>query len=180
MLAMRPGTDEYAPFYAGYIARVPDGAWLTRLEAQPGEYRSALAAIDEGRAALPTAAGKWTFLDVLGHVSDTERVFMFRLLWFARGESSELPGFDQDAWVRDTTTTPRTLSSALDEFAAVRAASLALLRTLPDAVADRKGLANGNPMTVRALGWMVAGHAQHHLDALREHHAVSGLESQDS
>lgn len=180
MLAMRPGTDEYATFYAGYIARVPDGAWLARLEAQPSEYRAALASVDEGRAALPTAAGKWSFVDVMSHVSDTERVFMFRLLWFARGETSELPGFDQDAWVRDLTRTPRTLSGVLDEFTAVRAASLALLRTLPDEVADCRGLANGNPMTVRALAWMVAGHAQHHLDALSGHFAGSGLKAQGS
>lgn len=175
MLAMRPGTDEYGTFYTGYIARVPDGGWLSRLEAQPSEFRAALAAVDEGRAALPVAAGKWSLVDVLSHVSDTERVLMFRLLWFARGEASELPGFDQDTWVCEVTRTPRTLNGTLDEFTAVRAATLALLRTVPDDVADRRGRANGNPMTVRALAWIVAGHAQHHLDALPRTGTGTGL-----
>jgi hypothetical protein len=170
MLAMRPGADEYGAYYAGYIGRVPDGALLARLQAQPSEYRAALAAMDNGAAALPMAAGKWSVVEMLAHVVDTERVFAFRLLWFARGESSPLPGFDQDAWVRDASRTPPTLSAVLDELAAVRAASLALVTSLPDDVADRSGVANGQRMTVRALAWMVAGHAQHHLDALRAIH----------
>ena len=167
MLGRRPATDEYSAFHAGYIARVRDGEWLTRLEAQPGELRNTLAGVDPQRAAAPTAPGKWSRIDVLRHVSDTERVFAFRLLWFARGDASPLPGFDQDAWADAASDDRRTLAEALDEFTAVRQATVALLRTLPDDVADRRGVANGNPMTVRALAWMIAGHAQHHLDALR-------------
>lgn len=167
MLAMRPEPDEYAPFYASYIGRVPDGAWRARLQAQPSEYRALLATRDPDAAAVPQAAGKWSVVDVLSHVSDTERVFGFRLLWFARGEVSELPGFDQDAWAREVKHEPRTLAAVLDEFEAVRHATSCLIATLPDAVADRRGLANGHATTVRALAWMIAGHAQHHLDALR-------------
>lgn len=169
MLAMRPGSDEYGAFYAGYIARVPDGEWLARLEAQPAEYRALLAGVEDDRAALPLAPGKWSLLDVLHHVSDTERVFAFRLLWFARAESSELPGFDQDAWARQVSRQPRTVAALLEELAAVRQATLALVRSLPGEVAVRRGVANGHPITVRALAWMIAGHAQHHLDGLREH-----------
>lgn len=166
MLAMRPGPDEYAPFYARYIGRVPDGAWRARLEAQPSEYRAVLATLDPDAATVPQAAGKWSVVDVLSHVSDTERVFGFRLLWFARGEVSELPGFDQDVWAREVMHEPRTLAAVLDQFEAVRHATLSLIATLPDAVADRRGLANGHAMTVRALAWMIPGHAQHHLEAL--------------
>jgi hypothetical protein len=168
MLAMRPQSSEYGAFYAGYIARVPDGGWLERLEAQPSELRELLATYDDDRAALPMAPGKWSLLDLLTHLCDTERVFAFRLLWFARGDASELPGFDQDAWARDAGATRRPLAEALDDVAAVRQASLALLRSLPDEVADRRGVANGNPISVRALAWMIPGHMQHHLDALRE------------
>ena len=168
MLAIRPGTDEYGAFYAGYIARIADGQWLTRLEAQPSEYREVLSGLYAQRAAAPMAPGKWSLLQALSHVSDTERVFGFRMLWFARGEASGLPGFDQDAWVAAVSPQPRTLEALLDEFASVRAATLALLPTIPDGVADRRGTANGNPMTVRACAWMIAGHAQHHLDGLRE------------
>ena len=166
MLAIRPGTDEYGSFYAGYIARVPDGEWLARLAQQPGEYRVLLGSVDEARAAAPSAPGKWSVVDILGHVCDTERVFGFRLLWFARGAPSELPGFDQDAWVEAMRRQPRTLASVLDEFATTREATLAMLRTVADEDAGRRGVANGHPMTVRACGWMIAGHAQHHLDGL--------------
>ncbi len=167
MLARRPETDEYGPFYAAYVARIPDGAWRARLEGQPSEYRELLGGMDDATAAQPLAAGKWSLLDVLGHVTDTERVFAFRLLWFARAESSGLPGFDQDAWVRAASGQRPTVSGLLDEFEAVRRATLLLVAALPDAVADRRGVANGVAMTVRALAWVIPGHAQHHLDSLR-------------
>lgn len=168
MLSRRPATDEYGSFCAGYIARVLDGQWMARLEAQPGEFRTALAGVAAPRAAMPTTPGKWSLLDMLSHLSDTERVLSFRLMWFARGDASALPGFDQDAWVAALQGQPRTLDQLLDEFATVRAGTLALLRTVPQAAADRRGLANGSPITVRALAWVIAGHAQHHLDALRD------------
>ena len=168
MLTRRPGTDEYGTFYAGYIARVRDGEWRARLEQQPVEYRALLGDLDEARAAAPTAPGKWSAVDIVGHVCDTERVFAFRLLWFARGAPSELPGFDQDAWVEAMRRQPRTLASVLDELASTRQATLAMLRTVADEDADRRGVANGHPLTVRACGWMIAGHAQHHLDGLRK------------
>lgn len=167
MLAIRPGSDEYGSFYAGYIARVRDGEWLARLQQQPDEFRALLAGLDEARAAAPSAPGKWSIAEILGHVCDTERVFAFRLLWFARGAPTELPGFDQDPWVEARRRQPPTLTSALDEFATTRAATQSLLATLADEDADRRGVANGNPMTVRACAWMIAGHAQHHLDGLR-------------
>ena len=165
---MRPRPDEYGSFYAGYIARIPDGALRARLEAQPDDYRAALAGLDDDRAALPVAPGKWSLLDVLTHVCDTERVFAFRLLWFARAEAAELPGFDQDAWVAQIARVPRTVAGELDAVAATRASTLAVLRTIDDEVADRRGTANGASMTVRALAWMIAGHAEHHLAALRD------------
>lgn len=168
MLTMRPGSEEYGAFYAGYVGRVPDGALRARLEAQPAEYRDVLAGIDDDRAALPTAPGKWSLLDIVGHVADAERVFAFRLLWFARTAGTELPGFDQDAWVAQLSTQPRRLADLLADFEAVRHSTLTLLQTVPDEVAQRRGIANGTTLSVRALAWIIAGHAQHHLELLRE------------
>ncbi len=168
MLTMRPLPDEFGAFYAGYLARVPDGALMARLEAQPTELRTLLAAYGDDRAALPLAPGKWSVLDLVSHLADTERVFAFRLLWFARGDASELPGFDQDAWAKASNASRRSLADVLDEFAAVRQATLALIRSLPDEAAELRGVANGTSVSVRALAWMIAGHVQHHLDALRE------------
>ncbi|BCS32887.1 DNA damage-inducible protein DinB [Luteitalea sp. TBR-22] len=166
MLAMRPQADEYGAFYAGYVARVPDGAWLERLYRQPGELEARLAGVADEQAALPLAPGKWSLLDMITHLSDTERVFAFRLLWFARGDAAELPGFDQDAWARESGASRRTVAQALDEFAAVRRATIALVEGLPEQAASRRGIANGHPISVRALAWIIAGHVQHHLEHL--------------
>jgi len=167
MLSLRPRASEFAPFYAGYVALVPDAGWLERLHGQPDQFRALLSGYDPDRAMLPTAPGKWSLLEILAHIADTERVFAFRLLWFARGDASELPGFDQDAWVASSHANRRTIEQALDDLAAVRDATLTLLETIADDLAERTGVANGQPVTVRALAWIIAGHTQHHLDGLR-------------
>ncbi|WP_396623841.1 DinB family protein [Luteitalea sp.] len=166
MLALRPEADEYGAFYATYVAKVPDGAWLERLYAQPGELAARLDSVAEERAALPLAPGKWSLLDLLTHLSDTERVFSYRLLSFARGDTAALPGFEQDVWAREAASSRRTLAQALDEFAAVRRATLALVESLPEEAASRRGVASGHPITVRALAWIIAGHVEHHLQTL--------------
>ena len=166
MLTMRPQSSEFGEFYAGYVGRVPDGRWLERLQAQPADLRALVGGVDDDRAALPMAAGKWSLLDVLTHVTDAERVFAFRLLWIARGDTAELPGFDQDAWARIATTLRRTVAQSLDEFAALRQSTLALLDSLPDEAADRRAVVNGHEITVRALAWIIPGHVQHHLELL--------------
>ena len=168
MLAIRPGTDEYGAFYAGYIARIADGQWLTRLEAQPSEYREVLSGVDAPRAAAPMAPGKWSLLQgsATCPIPSASSAFACCGSRAAKRRGSRVsirtPGSPRSA------PQPRTLEALLDEFASVRAATLALLPSIPDAVADRRGTANGNPMTVRACAWMIAGHAQHHLDGLRE------------
>ena len=168
MLTMRPQASEYADYYARYIGRVPDGQWRARLEAQADEYRALVAGLDEDTAGLPTAPGKWSVTQTLMHVADAERVFAFRLLWFARADGAALPGFDQDKWMASLTGVPLTLAGALEDVAMTRQATLSLLKSVPDEFADRKGVASDNPITVRALAWIIVGHAQHHLDLLRD------------
>lgn len=167
MLAMRPTDAEYAPFYAGYVGKVADGRLMETLRGQPDALRALVDGVDDDRAALPGAPGKWSLKETLNHVNDAERVFALRLLWFARAPGSELPAFDQDAWTPLSDAQRRTVQDLVDEFAAIRASTLALVQSLPDDAAARQGVASGHPTTVRALAWVIAGHVQHHLDKLR-------------
>ena len=166
MLSMRPQPGEYAEYHAGYVGQVPDGRWLERLERQPAELRARVGGLDDDAAALPQAPGKWSMLDLLTHINDTERVFAFRLLWVSRGDPGELPGFEQDVWVANVGGLRRSVASLLDEFDAVRRSSLALVTALPDEYADRRGQINGRSISVRTLAWLIPGHVQHHLERL--------------
>lgn len=163
----RPERTEYAEFYRSYIVKVPDGPLLEFLAQQPEQYGKLLGGIAEADAAAPTAPGKWSIKQVLGHVCDTERVISYRALRFARGDGKELPGFEQDDYVREAASNARSLQALLDELAAVRKSTLALFGSLPQGTEMRRGVANGNPVTVRALAYIAAGHCQHHYDLLQ-------------
>ena len=168
----RPDASEYAPFYAGYVAKVPDGDLLTTLEAQVGEVFQVLNPITEAKGGFAYGDGKWTVKEVLGHVVDAERVFSYRVMRIARGDQTPLPGFDEKAWVPRSGANDRTVADLLGEFRAVRAATLALLRHLPAESTTRKGVASEREVSVRALAWIIAGHANHHLGILRERYLV--------
>jgi len=163
----RPEPSEYAEFYRNYIARIPDGPLLDFLAKQPGKYRQILTGVSDADAAAPPAPGKWSVKQVLGHLCDTERVISYRALRFARGDEKELQGFEQDDYVREAGSNARKLEELLAELDAVRKSTLALLSSLPDGVEMRRGVANGNPVTVRALAYIIAGHAQHHYELLK-------------
>ncbi len=168
----RPDPTEYAPWYAGYVAKVPDGELLSTLEAQGGEYVQTLTVIPEARGSFAYAPGKWTVKELLGHVVDAERVFSYRAMRIARGDQTPLPGFDEKAWVPLSGANDRTVADLLGEFRAVRAATLALLRHLPPEAVSRRGVASDKEISVRALAWIIAGHASHHLGILRERYLV--------
>ena len=159
----RPAPDAYAPFYAGYVAAVPDGDLLGTLASQPDAWAALLDGADADHA---YAEGKWTVRELTQHVVDTERVFAFRALWWARGDGSPLPGFEQDVWVRHDPGQP--LASLVDELRAVRASTLAFARALPPEALDCAGVASGATMSVRAALWIIAGHTAHHERILRE------------
>ena len=165
----RPNNTEYADFYKPYIARVPDTPLLDLLAKQPGDYRQLLVGLSDDDAAAPTAPGKWSAKQILGHLCDTERVHSYRVLCFARGDSQELPGFEQDDYVREANSNSRPLKDLLNEFESVRRSTIALLSSLPPGAAERAGVANGNRVTVRALAYISAGHAQHHYEGLKSH-----------
>jgi len=163
----RPDNTEYAEYYKNYIARVPEGNVLDFLATQPGSYRQLLAGVSEADAEAAPAPGKWSVKQVLGHVSDCERVMSYRALRFSRGDAQELPGFEQDDYVREANSNGRSLGDLLNEFESVRKATLALFGSLPAGAEMRRGVANGNPASVRALVYISAGHAQHHYELLK-------------
>jgi hypothetical protein len=167
----RPAADEFAPYYASYIALVPEGDLLATLRAQADTYRALFADVPDERRSLRYAPGKWSLAESLLHVTDTERVFAYRALRIARGDATTpLPGFDQDAWVPASMADARSLADLVDEFVAVRQATLALLTGLPDAAWDRRGIASNATVSVRALAFMIAGHAAHHAQLFRDHY----------
>ncbi|RZK26331.1 MAG: DinB family protein [Hymenobacter sp.] len=148
---------------------IPEGADpLALLRQQPAELHRDLARLTEAQALMRYAPGKWTPKEMLLHIIDTERIFTYRALRFARGDAQSLPGFDENDFAANCEANDRPLSSLLTEYHAVRAATLALFGSLNAAQLDRAGLANGAPTSVRALVFITAGHERHHLAILRE------------
>ncbi len=163
-----PELDESAPYYRRYIERVPDGDVVGVLAAQRDETLSMLRGISEERSLHRYAPEKWSIRQVLGHVNDTERVFLFRALWFARGFSEPLPSFDQNDCAGAARADEVSWAGHVEEFRAIREASLAFFRNLPGDGWTRRGVASGNPFSVRALAYIVAGHLAHHVAVLQE------------
>lgn len=163
----RPQRGEIADYYFSMIDQAPDGDLLENLTAQIVTYREALTRLtpDEGR--LRYADGKWSVNEVIGHVIDTEVIMSARALAFARGESQPLTGFDQDEYVAPAHFDERTTMSLVETLAAVRHGTVALFSTYPDEAHVRQGHADGKTLSVRGIGWLLLGHAEHHLKVVR-------------
>jgi hypothetical protein len=164
----RPAHDECSPYYSTYIQRVPDGDIVRTLQTQHAEIHDLLQDTAEAQAAASPEEGAWSAKQVLQHLIDTERLFCFRALWFARGEQTALPGMEPDPWVAITDANARDLNDLLAEFAHVHAASVCLFANLDNAAWMRSGSASGSRVSVRALAWIIAGHTLHHNVSLRE------------
>jgi hypothetical protein len=169
----RPDPTEYAPYFERYVHLVTEEEAIGELLArQLDETLAVYRTVTEERAGWRYAPGKWTIKEVLGHVADTERVFQYRAFAIARGEQQSLPGFDQDPYVVAANFTARSWTSLIEELKAVRGSSVVLFRHLDETAIDRLGVANDTPVTVRALGYMIAGHERHHLAQLKERYGV--------
>ncbi|MGC1371820.1 MAG: DinB family protein [Candidatus Sulfotelmatobacter sp.] len=164
----RPELPEYAPHYERYIALVDGENILSVLEQQRRQTMLLLSGRNEDDGNIRYAPDKWSAKEVLGHVCDTERIFAYRTLRIARGDSTPLPGFEQDDYVRSGPFANCTLSSLVEEFIAVRRATLSLLRNLDEAAWMRRGVASNSQVTVRALAYMIAGHELYHRRILEE------------
>ena len=163
----RPDRTEASAYYFKYIDQVGEGDICRILEAQLAEALTFLRGIPDARSGHRYATDKWTIREVVGHMNDTERLFVFRAFWFARGFADPLPSFDQQAAAAASGADARSWASHVEEFGAVRAATLAFFQNLPGEAWTRRGIASDNPFTVRALAYLTAGHATHHMDILR-------------
>ncbi len=164
----RPEPGEYAAHYEKYIALVPGNDVLGALEAQRLQMIQLFAARSERDGNFRYGPDKWTVKEVLGHVSDTERIFAYRAMRIARADKTPIEGFEQDDYVRNGSFNERRLADLAEEFAHVRGASVALLSGLAGDAWLRRGVANKNEVTVRALAFVIAGHELHHRRILEE------------
>jgi hypothetical protein len=162
-----PEQTEYMPYYERYVALVPAGDILATLAGQLASTQSLLRGINEDRAGHRYAPDKWSIKELVGHISDTERIFAYRALRFARNDRTELPGFEQDGYIQHAGFDARSLESIVKEFEFVRRANLLMLSHLDDAAWHRRGLASGGEVSVRALAYIMAGHERHHMEILR-------------
>ncbi|HEY4776868.1 MAG TPA: DinB family protein [Candidatus Acidoferrales bacterium] len=163
-----PQRTEAAPYYFTYIDLISGDDILQTLEAQLADTSRFLSGISEEKSVYRYAPDKWSIRQVIGHVNDTERVFAFRAMWFARGLSEPLPSFDQNIASNADGADDRSLASHIQEFRKIREATIALFRNLPAEAWVRSGVASGNSVTVNALAYMIAGHVAHHAAILRE------------
>jgi uncharacterized damage-inducible protein DinB len=173
MMISRPYPEEYAPFYAGYIQRVPEGDDLfTLLASQPDELRQLLSQISDSDASTRPAPSEWSIKEVIGHICDTERIFAYRALRIGRGDVSPLHGFDQNNYVETGNFNRRSLSDLMEEFSLQRRANILCFQPFTEVEIARRGTASGSPVTVRALLYMMAGHVMHHLESLKTDYQV--------
>ena len=168
----RPSEAEFAPFYARYVALVPEADILAVLEQQVAEIRRLAASVPPERETFRYAEGKWSIREVLGHLVDGERVFGYRAFCFSRGDPAALPSFDENQYVAAARSDATPLPELADELALVRRSNLVVLRRLEPAEWARVGTASGKPVSVRALAWVMAGHPRHHLQVLRERYGL--------
>lgn len=172
----KPDKTEYLPYYSKYVALVPEGDILTVLRKQMEETADLLNSIPESRADFRYAPDKWSIKELVGHLIDSERIFAYRALRFARNDKTPLPGYEQDDYVSNASFGSCTLADLASEFESVRRSNLFLFRHLDGKAWMRKGLANDSEASVRALAHIIAGHELHHREILRNRYlsAIAG------
>ncbi len=165
---LRPHASEYSPAFETYICRVPDGDVVALLDKQIDETLALLRPLSEREAGSRRQPTEWNVKEVIGHLCDAERLMSCRALRFARGDAEPIPGWEQDDYVREANSSQRTLDDLAQEFEHLRRANVALFRTFTAEAFARRGVANGNEVSVRALLYIIAGHERHHLEQLRQ------------
>jgi len=175
VLITRPEPNEAISYYHRYIDKVSDEDLGDQLIRQLREVEQLFENVTDHDALARYAEGKWSIKEVLGHLGDSERIFSYRLLRIARGDTTPLPGFDQNPYVPAGRFDDRPLPMLLGELRAVRLSTAALLEGLPEEAWTRWGVMDGNPVTTRALAYIIVGHMWHHIGVLRERYGLSAL-----
>ena len=166
--AIKPRISEYGAYFGRYITLVAGADIVAVLEDQLQATRTLLDSISEEKANHRYEAGKWSIKELVGHIADTERVFAYRALRFARNDKTELPGFDQDTFTANANFANLSLGAIIEEYEAVRRASILLFKNLDGGAWSRRGTANNYELTVRAIAFTIAGHELHHMDSLKK------------
>jgi len=159
---------EFNPHYKQYIDKVGDVDLLQLLEKQLSNFPNFMASIPEEKFQFAYGPGKWTILESLQHIIDTERIFQYRALRFSRNDKTPLQGFEQDDFVPESMANSKTMEQLIQEYRSVRASTLSLFASYNDEILKRIGTASNSPMSVRAIGFMICGHQRHHRDIIRE------------
>lgn len=165
---MRPEPDEYGAFYQDYIEQVGPGNIIDILKDQMHETYTLINSLTAKQAGYRYADGKWTVKEVIGHLIDSERIFAYRGLCFARNETKALPGYDQDEYVEEGNFKDRSTQSLGDEYFSLRNATIVLFASFSENTLSKKGTANNATFSVRSLAYIIAGHERHHLNVLRD------------
>ncbi len=172
MTIARPAATEFDPFYKGYVGQITEAGPLALLKDQVATFEQ-LRGLGETVGDYRYAEGKWSVKELIGHMTDAERVFSYRLLRIARADKMPLAGFDENAWAEVAPHGKRRLVDVVDELIAVRKATILLVESLDDTALTNAGVANNCPVTGRAICWIIPGHAQHHLGILRDRYSVA-------
>lgn len=170
----RPTETEYAPSYQTYVSHATEEEILPAMRSQIDALDVLLDRVPPERETFAYAEGKWTIRQIIGHLIDGERVFGYRALCIARGETQDLPGFDENEYMPNAPYEHVELEDLLSEFRLVRLSNVAMFRTLDETAWTRVGMANGTPVTVRALAYVMVGHVRHHMGVLRERYQIGG------
>jgi uncharacterized damage-inducible protein DinB len=168
----KPVEGEYAPYAITYIDLVPqDGLVIKLLQDKLKSTPEFIRSFPSKKRTQPWKEGEWTIQEILVHIIDTERIFCYRALRFARNDITPLAGFEQDDYVPFSGANRREIGTILEEYTAVRQATLTFFNSLDEDALARTGLVGGSRVSVRALAWMIAGHEIHHMNSIQENYS---------
>jgi len=166
-ISFRPDAAEYAPYFGRYIALVPDGDFFKLLSEQLNNTLATLRGVSEAQSLTRYEPNKWSIKEVIGHLTDTERIMCYRALRIGRADTTPIAGFEQDDYVRAANFDARPFADIASDFQIVRNATVALFRSFDENAIGRRGTANDLSVTTRALAYIIAGHERHHLNVLQ-------------